>query len=69
MGGFGILIGLLVILWHMMTLRTLGQNYISTMHWSGPQQLLNVFIRAPIQYLNRASQQKQGADQAPQTNE
>ncbi|WP_236343014.1 spore germination protein [Paenibacillus plantiphilus] len=69
MGGFGILFGLLVILWHMMTLRTLGQQYISTMHWSGPQQLLNVFIRAPIQYLNRASHRKQGTGQTPQPNE
>lgn len=48
LGGFGLMIGLLLLLLHMMNLRSLGQPYLAPLGPLRPRQLRDVFIRAPL---------------------
>ncbi|MCF2938643.1 spore germination protein [Paenibacillus alkaliterrae] len=54
LGGFGLLFGLLFILLHLVTLRSLGQPYLAPVAPLRPRQLLDVLIRAPIKHLLRS---------------
>lgn len=47
LGGFGIMIGFLLIMLHLTYLRSLGQPYFSPLTPFRPKQLLDVLIRAP----------------------
>ncbi|MGM7722768.1 spore germination protein [Metabacillus sp. Hm71] len=51
LGGFGIMIGYLLIMLHLTYLRSLGQPYFSPLTPFRPKQLLDVLIRAPIKSL------------------
>ncbi len=51
LGGFGIMIGFLLIMLHLTSLRSLGQPYFSPLTPFRPKQLLDVFIRAPLKTL------------------
>ncbi|RBW67935.1 spore germination protein [Bacillus taeanensis] len=51
LGGFGIMIGFLLIMLHLTNLRSLGQPYFSPLTPFRPKQLLDVFVRAPIKTL------------------
>ncbi|MCK9859029.1 spore germination protein [Paenibacillus sp. ATY16] len=68
-GGFGLLFGLLVILWHMVTLRSLGQPFLGALQPFSPHQLLDTFIRAPIKYMDRSPRRKRASRSAPQHSE
>ncbi|MDQ0900672.1 MULTISPECIES: spore germination protein [unclassified Paenibacillus] len=48
LGGFGLMIGILLLLLHMMSLRSLGQPYLAPLGPLRPRQLRDVFIRAPL---------------------
>ena len=48
LGGFGLMIGILLLLLHMMSLRSLGQPYLASLGPLRPRQLRDVFIRAPL---------------------
>lgn len=54
LGGFGLMIGLLWILLHMMSLRSLGQPYLAPLGPLRPRQLRDVFVRAPLNALLRS---------------
>ncbi|MDQ1005277.1 spore germination protein [Neobacillus niacini] len=51
LGGFGIMIGFLLIMLHITQLRSLGQPYFSPLTPLRPKQLLDALIRAPIKTL------------------
>jgi spore germination protein KA/spore germination protein len=69
LGGFGLVFGLLAILWHMTTLRSLGQPYLGPIQPLRPRQLLDVFVRAPLIYTDRSPRRKQSSRPAPQNSE
>ncbi|MCA0758073.1 spore germination protein [Paenibacillus sp. N4] len=54
LGGFGLLFGLMLILLHLVTLRSLGQPYFAPIAPIRPRQLLDVFVRAPLKQLVRS---------------
>lgn len=54
LGGFGFMIGFLLLLLHMMSLRSLGQAYMAPLGPLRPRQLHDVFIRAPLSSLLRS---------------
>jgi spore germination protein KA/spore germination protein len=58
LGGFGIMIGLLLILLHLTNLRSLGQSYFSPLTPFRPKQLLDVIIRAPLKTLWNSSRKR-----------
>jgi spore germination protein KA/spore germination protein len=68
-GGFGLMCGLLAILWHMVTLRSLGQPYLGPVQPFSARQQLDVFIRAPIKFLDRSLRRKSASRPAPQHSE
>nr|WP_233516783.1 spore germination protein [Paenibacillus curdlanolyticus] len=47
-GGFGLMFGLLVVLWHLCALRSLGQPYLSPIQPADPNSLGDVFIRPSV---------------------
>ncbi|MGM0874772.1 MAG: spore germination protein [Bacillota bacterium] len=51
LGGFGMMIGFLLIMLHLTYLRSLGQPYFSPLTPFRPRQLLDVLIRAPLKTL------------------
>ncbi|MBD1379393.1 spore germination protein [Metabacillus arenae] len=51
LGGFGIMIGFVLIMLHLTYLRSLGQPYFSPLTPFRPRQLLDVLIRAPLKSL------------------
>nr|WP_269431703.1 spore germination protein [Bacillus sp. JCM 19034] len=51
LGGFGIMVGLLLILLHLSSLRSLGVPYLAPFAPLRPQKLRDAFIRVPIRYL------------------
>ncbi|MGJ9385972.1 spore germination protein [Salipaludibacillus sp. CF4.18] len=51
LGGFGIMIGFILIMTHITNLRSLGQPYFSPLTPFRPKQLLDVLMRAPIKTL------------------
>lgn len=53
LGGFGLMVGLLLILLHLTCLEALGQPYLSPLAPLEPRQLKDVFIRAPRRILLR----------------
>lgn len=69
LGGFGLVFGLLAILWHMTTLRSLGQPYLGPIQPLRPRQLLDVFIRAPLIYTDRSPRRKQSSRPSQQNSE
>lgn len=69
LGGFGLMFGLLVILWHMTSLRSLGQPFLGPIQPFRPRQLLDVFIRVPLKYADRSPRRKQSSRPAPQQSE
>lgn len=54
LGGFGLMFGLLFILLHLVTLRSLGQPYFAPLGPMRPRQLLDVLVRAPLKHLMRS---------------
>lgn len=54
LGGFGLMIGFLLILVHIFSLRSLGQPYMAPLGPLRPRQLRDVFIRAPLKLLFRS---------------
>lgn len=58
LGGFGIMIGLLLMMLHLTNLRSLGQPYFSPVAPFRPKQLLDVIIRAPIKTLWNSSRKR-----------
>ncbi len=58
LGGFGIMIGLLLLLLHLTNLRSLGQPYFSPLAPFRPKQLLDVIIRAPHKTLWNSSRKR-----------
>ncbi|UVI33628.1 spore germination protein [Paenibacillus spongiae] len=54
LGGFGLMIGYLLILLHLTSLRSLGQPYFSPLAPLHLRQLLDVFVRAPLKTLFRS---------------
>ncbi|CAN7321707.1 spore germination protein [Paenibacillus sp. LjRoot153] len=54
LGGFGFMIGFLLLLLHMMSLRSLGQPYLAPLGPLRPRQLHDVFVRAPLSSLLRS---------------
>lgn len=72
MGGFGIAIGLLIILIHMTTLKSFGTPYLSSVAPFNPEDMKDVYIRAPIWKMNKRPKDipatdkiRQGPDQKP----
>lgn len=53
MGGFGLMIGLLLILLHLCKIRTLGQPYLSPLAPFRYREWRDVFIRAPLNKLTK----------------
>ncbi|RBW70045.1 spore germination protein [Bacillus taeanensis] len=51
LGGFGIMIGFLLIMLHLSHLRSLGQPYFSPLTPFRPKLLLDIFVRAPLKTL------------------
>jgi spore germination protein len=51
LGGFGIMIGFLLIMLHITHLRSLGQPYFSPLTPFRPRQLLDIFVRSPLKVL------------------
>ncbi|WP_325063410.1 spore germination protein [Gracilibacillus salitolerans] len=51
LGGFGIMIGFILIMLHITSLRSLGQPYFSPLTPLRPRQILDVLIRAPLKIL------------------
>ncbi|PEF61478.1 spore germination protein [Bacillus cereus] len=51
LGGFGIMIGFLLIMLHLTSLRSLGQPYFNPLTPFRPRLLLDIFIRAPLKTL------------------
>lgn len=73
MGGFGLLVGLLGLMVHLVSLRSFGSPYLSPMAPLTVRDLKDLFIRAPIwAMLNRPraiiwkDSQRQGTDNRPQ---
>ncbi len=62
LGGFGLLIGLLLILLHMMSLRSLGQPFVAPLGPARPRQLRDVFMRAPLKSLLRSPRNRHRHD-------
>jgi hypothetical protein len=61
LGGFGLMIGYLLILLHLTTLRSLGQPYLTSLAPLYPVQLRDVLIRAPLKILLRSPRTRQFA--------
>ncbi len=59
LGIFGIMIAFLLIWLHLVNLRSLGQPYLSPLGPFRPQQLKDVFVRAPLGILTRSSRNSQ----------
>jgi spore germination protein KA/spore germination protein len=60
-GGFGLMIGYIVIFLHLVSLRSLGQPFFSPIALSKLSQLLDVIVRAPIKLrLKAAARAKSG---------
>lgn len=59
MGGFGIMIGYILIMLHLTHLRSLGQPYFSPLTPLRPKQLVDVLIRAPLKTLWNSSRKRE----------
>lgn len=59
MGGFGLMIGMLVLLLHLTKLRSLGQPYLTYIAPFRPKKMKDVFIRVPLKKLLRSTRGKQ----------
>jgi len=57
LGGFGLMCGLLAILWHLSTLRSLRHPYLGPIQPYRSKELQDVFVRMPIGKLNRSPRQ------------
>jgi spore germination protein KA/spore germination protein len=56
LGGFGIMIFLLIIFLHLTNLRSLGQPYLSPLAPLKPKQLVDVFMRKPQKWMESPNQ-------------
>nr|WP_202113469.1 spore germination protein [Paenibacillus sp. MMS18-CY102] len=61
LGGFGLMFGLLIVLWHLCTLRSLGQPYLSPIQPADPSLLRDVFVRPSVKKLGRSANNRAGA--------
>lgn len=55
LGGFGLMVGLVLISLHLTSLQSLGQPYLTSLAPLQPRQLLKVLVRMPLQFLVRSS--------------
>lgn len=62
LGGFGLMIGMLWIILHMMSLRSLGQPYMSTLGPLRLRQLRDFLFRAPLSILSRSPRNRNRHD-------
>ncbi|WP_258881662.1 spore germination protein [Paenibacillus sp. sptzw28] len=69
LGGFGLMFGLLAILWHMSNMRSLGQPYLAPLQPLRPLQILDVFVRIPLKYTNRTLRREHKSKTTPQHSE
>lgn len=61
LGGFGLMIGSILLLLHLSSLRTLGQPYLQPVAPFRPKKMGEVFIRSPFKnYLNSSRKSKAG---------
>jgi len=58
LGGFGIMIGYLLIMLHITNLRSLGQPYFSPLTPFRPKQLLDVIIRSPLKTIWKSQRKR-----------
>ena len=58
MGGFGLMAGILGILWHLSTLRSLRQPYLEPIQPLHSRALLDVIVRLPVGQTNRSPRRK-----------
>ncbi|MFC0561418.1 spore germination protein [Halalkalibacter alkalisediminis] len=60
LGGFGIMVFLLIVLLHLANLRSLGQPYFSPLTPLQPKQLLDVFVRRPQKWVSYSNDHTPG---------